>query len=123
MILADTTIWADHFRNADAELTELLESGDIAMHPFVLGEIALGLLRKRTQALSGLRKLPSLRVAAPEEVLELIEHHKPVAGGVGYIDVHLLATTLMTSSCRLWTRDKRLNSLAMQAGVSFRPAH
>jgi predicted nucleic acid-binding protein len=117
MILADTSVWADHLRLSDPMLGHLLVEGEVAMHPFVLGEIALGFMGRRGEWLLRLRQLPLLHVADPEEILELIERRKLVAAGVGYVDVHLLASTLVTRECRLWTRDKRLKTVAEPLGV------
>ena len=88
------------------------------MHPFVLGEIALGFLRKRTEWLLRLKELPVVHVAEPDEVLDLIERQKLVAAGVGYVDVHLVATAVVTRDCWVWTRDKRLRTIADQLGVT-----
>lgn len=123
MILADTSVWADHLRQADPVLSDLLANGEVAMHPFVLGEIALGYLRKRADWLVRLQELPSLHVAEPDEVLQLIERQKLVAAGVGYVDVHLLATVVVSTQCRLWTRDRRLAAIAAQLGVGANPVN
>lgn len=118
MILADTSVWADHLRVAEPTLAQLLRDGEVVMHPFVLGEIALGYLRKRAHWLTTLAELPSVHVAEPEEVLELIERRKLVAAGVGYVDAHLLATTLASYGVGLWSRDKRLRDIASGLGVA-----
>jgi predicted nucleic acid-binding protein len=123
MILADTTVWADHLRSADPILGELLRNGEIAMHPFVLGEIALGYLRKRAEWLTRLKELPTLHIAEPDEVLELIERQKLIAVGIGYVDTHLLATSAVTHDCKLWTRDKRLGAVASRMGLAASPVH
>lgn len=121
MILADTSVWADHLRSAEPALSELLRDGKIAMHPFVLGEIALGYIRKRQEWLVALSELPTVHVADPEEVLQLIERQKLIAAGVGYVDVHLLATTMVSRDYLLWTRDKRLAEIAARLGVAANP--
>lgn len=123
MILADTSVWADHFRTSDARLTELLVEARLLMHPFVLGEIALGYLRGRVSVLSNLQELPSMHVADPEEILHLVERHDLVGAGIGYVDVHLLASALTTTDCQLWTRDKRLAGVAARLDVAARIDH
>lgn len=123
MILADTSVWADHLRGSDARLVELLIDAQVLMHPFVLGEIALGFLKGRAAVLSSLQELPSMPVADPEEVLHLVEQHRLIGVGIGYVDVHLLASTLTTEDCHLWTRDKRLANVATQLGVAARVDH
>lgn len=123
MILADTSVWADHLRTTDMRLAELLADGQVFMHPFVLGEIALGHLRKRETVLEALRELPALQVADPDEVLHLIDARRLVGAGIGYVDAHLLAAALTTRNCQLWTRDKRLNEAASRLNVAARMDH
>lgn len=123
MILADTSVWADHLRLSEPILAELLVRGEVVMHPFVLGEIALGHIRKRSQWMLALSELPAVHVADPEEVLQMIEQRKLVAQGVGYVDVHLLATTLTSRGVRLWSRDKRLRDMASEFGIAARLDH
>lgn len=123
MILADTSVWADHLRLSEPILAELLVRGEVVMHPFVLGEIALGYIRKRSQWMLALSELPAVHVADPEEVLQMIEQRKLVAQGVGYVDVHLLATTLTSPGVRLWSRDRRLRDMASEFGIAARLDH
>ena len=123
MILADTSVWADHLRIADVRLAELLAEGDVLMHPFVFGEIALGYLKKREVVFEGLRELPSIHISDPEEVLHLIESQGLVGAGIGYVDAHLLAAALTTRNCQLWTRDKRLHAAASRLSVAARMDH
>lgn len=123
MILADTSVWADHLQVAEPKLSEFLRDGELYMHPFVIGEIALGYLRKRKSVLMDLDFLPTMHVADPEEVLTLVERQQLMGTGVGYIDVHLLASTMTTSGCQLWTRDKRLGKAASALGVLAQVDH
>ena len=123
MILADTSVWADHLRMADPRLAELLADGQVLMHPFVLGEIALGYLRRREAVFEALHELPSMHVADPEEVLQLIDSRGLVGVGIGYIDAHLLAAALTTPECQMWTRDKRLHSAAARLNIAARMDH
>lgn len=58
MILADTSIWVDHFRKRDAELSLQLQRNTIFIHPFVVAELALGdlpSLQKTIRILIGCR--------------------------------------------------------------------
>lgn len=121
MILLDTSVWADHLRHRDDKVFALLDDGEVVMHPFVLGELALGHLHPRADILADLSELPTIHVAEPEEVLLLIERQKLVAVGVGYIDVHLLAAAMSADRCQLWTRDKRLGRIATRLGVAAEP--
>lgn len=119
MILADTSVWVHHLRTGDETLSELLGSGQVLMHPFIVGEIALGHLRQRETVLASLRDLPQANVATPSEVLWFVEGHVLAGAGIGYVDVHLLAATRLTDGLRLWTRDKRLSSVAKRIDVSW----
>lgn len=112
MILVDSSIWVDHLRVGDAELSALLDAGRVLMHPFVLGELACGNLRNRKEILSLLGSLPRVMQAMDDEVLFFIERHVLMGRGIGYVDAHLLAATMLDGSARLWTRDKRLRGLA-----------
>lgn len=125
MILVDTSVWVDHLRRGDAKLVDLLERANVLMHPFVVGEIACGSLRDRVSILELLQDLPAAAVAEGEEVLRFVEHHALHGKGIGYVDVHLLASVALTQGAKLWTRDKRLRLVAQALGCVFQdaPAH
>lgn len=72
MLLVDTSVWVDHFRATDVGLVQQLEAGTVMVHPFVIGEIALGSIRQRHLILSALEDLPTVPVAHHPEVLALI---------------------------------------------------
>jgi predicted nucleic acid-binding protein len=122
LTLVDTSVWVDHFRRGDAKLAELLDRGAVVMHPFVVGEIACGSLTDRSSILELLQDLPTAVVAESEEVLGFIERHGLHGKGIGYVDVHLLASVALTQDARLWTRDKRLAVAADDLGCSYRDA-
>lgn len=119
MILVDTSVWVDHLRHGDAELVALLERGVVVIHPFVVGEIACGSLKDRPSILELLQDLPSAVVADPAEVLGFIEGQGLHGKGIGYVDVHLLASVALTDGARLWTRDKRLLAAAGDLGCAY----
>lgn len=119
MILVDTSVWVDHLRAGDAELAALLNGSQVLMHPFVLGELACGNLRNRTEVLALLKDLPRATVATDEEVLFFIERHALMGRGVGYVDAHLLAAVTLDGSSRLWTRDTRLRALANELALAY----
>lgn len=118
MILADTSVWADHLRGGDARLTDLLERGQVAMHPFIVGEIAMGSLPARVATLAALDKMREVDSATIEEVRTLVERHRLYSRGIGLIDAHLLASALLTPGTRLWTRDRRLHAAAEELGIA-----
>ena len=117
MILADTSIWVEHFRSGDALLRARLEQQEILMHPFILGELMLGGLGKRREVLDDLRALPRAPVAAHDEV-ELMMERVPLYGrGIGYVDAALLASVRLQGAARLWTNDRQLGLVAADLAV------
>ena len=123
MILVDTSVWIDHLRHGDSTLVKLLNAGQVLVHPFVIGEIALGSLRQRDLILDTLTDMPRAKIATDEEVLALINQSNLYGIGIGYIDAHLLASTRLTPGTQLWTRDKSLRTVADQVGLLAVFAH
>ena len=121
MILVDTSVWIDHFRKGDRELERLLDEGLVLGHPFVIGELACGNLKNREEILSLLSVLPSASVATHEEALRLLSDRQLPGRGLGWIDVHLPASALL-SGATLWTRDRVLETTAAALGASYRTA-
>lgn len=119
MILVDTSVWVDHLRAGDGELRDLLLDGRVLAHPFVTGELACGNLANRGEILDLLARLPQAPVADQEEMLFLIERHRLMGRGLGFIDTHLLGAVFLAGDARLWTRDKRLAQAAMELGIGW----
>jgi predicted nucleic acid-binding protein len=117
MILVDTSVWVDHFKITEPALSQLSPTDLLLIHPFVLGELALGTYQHRLPVLRWLAKLMPATVAKHEEVIEFIERHKLYGVGIGFIDVHLLASVRLTKRAKLWTRDKRLKAAAQATGT------
>ena len=117
MILADTSVWVDHFRFFNPDLDRLLQNASITIHPFVIAEIALGSLRDRRKTLAQLDTLVQVNVAHLGEVRLLIETHALYSKGIGLIDAHLAASCLITPGTELWTRDAALQRAAKVLGV------
>lgn len=118
MILVDTSIWVDHLKNGNHVLFGLLDAGQVLMHPFVIGELALGGLYRYPEAMNDVEKLPSAVVADDREVLHLIATVDLANSGIGYADAHLLASTLLQPGTSLWTRDKKLHAIASRRGMA-----
>ncbi|MBI1787823.1 MAG: type II toxin-antitoxin system VapC family toxin [Acidobacteria bacterium] len=118
MILADTSVWIRHFREGDPRFQQLLSHGEIRMHPFVLGELACGNLRDRNTTLRELQTLPAVAVANDSDVYYVLESRRLWGKGLGWIDLHLLASALI-SGVRLWTHDQALGSAAVALHVAF----
>jgi predicted nucleic acid-binding protein len=124
LILVDTSVWVDHLRRGDPGLVELLERSAVVMHPLVVVEIACGSLRDRKSLLELLQDLPAAVVATDNEVLQFIERHALHGKGIGYVDVHLLASVALTAGAKLWTRDQKLRQAAAALGCTHpEPAH
>jgi predicted nucleic acid-binding protein len=118
MVLVDTSIWVAHLRKGHDRLARLLDEGVVCCHPFVIGELACGNLKNRTEILSLLRALPSAEVADHEEILAFIDNHQLMGKGLAYVDVHLLGSTVL-SGTSLWTADHRLAQASADLGVSY----
>jgi len=120
LVLVDTSVWVDHLRKGDMRMAALLDQAGVLMHPFVIGEIACGSLADRDDVLRLLHQLPPAEVADAREILVFIERHALHGKGMGYVDVHLLASVALTPGTRLWTRDRRLNEAARDLQCDFR---
>jgi predicted nucleic acid-binding protein len=118
VILVDTSIWVDHLRSGDDRLREILERGEVLVHPAVIGELACGNLARRAEILPWLQALPRAVAASDDEALAAVEMHRLHGHGLGlgWIDVHLLASALLTR-CPLLTRDAALAAAAARLGV------
>jgi predicted nucleic acid-binding protein len=111
MVLVDTSVWVSHLRKTHADLANLLNDGEVACHPIIVGELACGNLKNRTIILSLLAALPMTAAVEHEEVLTFIESHSLMGKGLGYVDVQLLASAVLTR-LPIWTLDKKLELVA-----------
>ena len=116
--LVDTSVWVDHFRHTDPGLVRLLDLGEVTMHPFIVGELALGSVSRIAEMIEDLNSLPQATVASADQVLKFIADRKLSGSGIGYVDVHLLAAAAHTSGMHVWTRDKRLLAAAQSLSPS-----
>ena len=116
MVLVDTSVWVAHLRAGNIGLEALLNDGHVVCHPFIIGEIACGKLNNRSEILSLLQALPMATRAEHGEVMQFIENYRLMGKGLGYIDMHLLASAMLTN-VSLWTLDKRLNEVSSTLGI------
>jgi len=119
MILVDTSVWVEHLREGTPALAAALERGKVLTHPFIVGELACGNLKNRSEVLKLLRELPETPLASDTEALSFIERCALMGRGIGYIDVHLLASAALAGSARLWTLDKRLAAVAEVLALDY----
>lgn len=122
MILVDTSVWIDHFRTPVAALEHLIRAERAMCHPFILGELAVGHLRHWLEAVGALRALPQAKTASEGEFMALILNERLAATGLGFVDLHLLASCRATPGTKLWSRDKRLAKYAARLGVGWTDA-
>jgi predicted nucleic acid-binding protein len=118
MILADTSVWVDHFRKKDSTLSHQLQRNNICTHPFIVTELVLGNLPHRQHAIASLDRLPMVKVAQLPEVRHMIEAHSLFQRGIGFVDAHLIASTLITPQTFLWSHDQRLRAVAVTLGIN-----
>ena len=111
MVLVDTSVWVNHLRKGDIQLEELLLDGEVVCHPFVIGELACGNIKNRSEILALLQVLPEVPTIDLAEYLYFIEQNHLSGTGIGFVDVHLLASSQL-SGIPLWTNDKRLKEIA-----------
>jgi len=119
MILVDASIWVTHLRQGSRQLEKLLMDAEVMCHPFIIGELACGNLQNRNEIISLLQSLPMAPTIEFEEFLFFIDRNQLMGKGVGFVDVHLLASAQLTK-VPMWTADKRLKSAADQLELTFK---
>jgi len=110
MILVDSSVWIDHFRRGNTALVAALDDDRIVTHPFVIGELACGQIRRRNEVLDDLERLPTIQAAEHAEVLALVEARRLAGSGIGWTDAHLIAAALI-ARVDLWTLDRALKDV------------
>jgi hypothetical protein len=120
MILPDSSVWIDHFRRGNTSLAEWLENDQALCHPFIVGELACGHLSSRASTIRMLQTLPEAPLMQHNEVLLLIERHRLMASGIGWVDAHLLGSALLAQA-EIWTLDQSLTNAARRLGVAASP--
>ncbi len=122
MVLVDTSVWVDYLRSGDETLSQLLMQGQVCIHSMIIGELACGNLQNRQELLGLWQNLPMQVEASHQEAMFLLESRALMGKGIGYVDLHVLAASLLSSDTQLWTRDKRLARIAESLGFAF-PIH
>ena len=117
MVLVDTSVWVDHFRRGNPQLEGLLEAAAVVCHPFIVGELACGSLKNRAEILALLSALPQTPLVEHHEALTFIDAERLYSRGLGWIDIHLLASARL-AACRLWSLDKALQSAAASSDLA-----
>jgi predicted nucleic acid-binding protein len=118
LIIVDTSVWLSHLREGNAELGKMLNSAQVMCHPFIIGEIACGNIKNRSEILALLRVLPQAIQVAHEEVLYFIESNSLMGSGLGYVDMHLCASARLTG-VPIWTFDKALSEVSKELKLNY----
>ena len=118
MVLVDTSVWVEHLRSGNVGLENLLNEGRVVCHLFIVGELACGNLSNRAEILSLLQALPLVNHAEHEEVMHFIESYSLMGRGLGYIDMHLIASALLTK-VPIWTLDKKLKEVSSKLRLEY----
>lgn len=119
MILVDTSVWIEHLRKGHSHLQHLLLEGDVLCHRMVIGELACGNLRNRMEVIDLLTALPAVQETSFDEYLYFIDLYQLWAKGIGFVDIHLLASAKLAGA-GLWTLDKRLADTAAELGLEYK---
>ena len=101
------------------ELKRLLSVDEVAGHDLVYGELLIGDLGGRKKALSDYGSLFQAAIVPHSDVVAFVEGRNLHGRGVGWIDVHLLASALV-SRVTFWTADSGLSAIANELGVGHR---
>ena len=118
MVLVDTSVWVNHFRRGERHLQKLLMDAEVACHSFIIGELACGNIGNRAEILTLLQSLPLTPAINLDEYLYFVERNQLHGIGVGFVDVHLLASAKL-AGVPLWTNDKKLHHAASNLGLSY----
>lgn len=118
MVLVDTSVWVAHLRDGNIGLKTLLDDSRVVCHPFIVGELACGNLKNRSEILALLHALPMALHAEHDEVMQFIDEHRLMGKGLGYIDMNLIASAMLTN-VPLWTLDKRLNGVLSELKIEY----
>ena len=119
MVLVDTSIWVTHLRQGNRQLETLLMDAEVMCHPFIIGELACGNLKNRDEIISLLKSLPLAPTIEFDEFIFFIERNRLMGIGIGFVDVHLLASAQLTK-IPLWTADRRLKSAATKLDLVYK---
>jgi predicted nucleic acid-binding protein len=118
MVIVDTSIWVDHLYKGNSELEYLLNENKAATHPFIIGELACGAMKNRNLIVSLLIALPTSDSVTQEEFLLFIEKNKLYGRGLGFVDIHILASAAI-SNYKIFTRDKDLIAASEKLGIKY----
>jgi predicted nucleic acid-binding protein len=123
MVLVDTSVWIRFLTNRNpyaANLDALLGKDEVAGHELVFGELLMGDKGGRRELVEAYGQIHRAACVSHEEVVAFVRERRLHGRGVGWIDVHLLASAIVGRH-ELWTADSRLSALADELDVAFQP--
>ena len=120
-VLVDSSVWVGHFKQRSEHLVQLLEQGLVICHPHVVAEIACGTPPGRQAIINMLADLESAPVATQDELLTMMNTRKVFGRGCGFVDMSLLASSLISEKLHIWTVDKRFELIASELGLAYKP--
>ena len=97
-VLVDSSVWVSHFKLRNEHLVDLLHEGVVICHPYVVGEVACGTSPGRKDIIGMLAEMESAPVATQEELLALMDARRLYGCGCGFVDVSLLAASLLSET-------------------------
>jgi predicted nucleic acid-binding protein len=121
MVLVDTSVWIRALSNRApfvAELGSLLDRDEVAGHDLIYGELLIGDRGGRKALLADYKRMFQATTVPHAEVVTFVEHRQLHGRGVGWIDIHLVASA-MVDRMKLWTADPRLSTVAGELGVGY----
>lgn len=124
MVLVDTSVWVRFLSNREpyaGGLDELLSRDEVAGHEMVYGELLVGDRGGRVRLLSIYGQMTQAKAVPHADVVEFARVRRLLGRGIGWIDVHLLASTI-AAGLQLWTADARLAAVADELDVAYRAA-
>lgn len=121
MVLVDTSVWIRFLANRApyaSELDRLLSLDEVSGHEFVYGELFVGDVGGRRKLLEAYQKMHQAKVVSHPDVVTFVRDRKLNGRGVGWIDIHLLASAVV-ERLSLWTVDPRFAAVAQDLGVAY----
>ncbi|OHD67544.1 MAG: hypothetical protein A2W19_01590 [Spirochaetes bacterium RBG_16_49_21] len=118
MILIDTSAWVSFFRGEQrsAAMQDEIINGNGAIHPYIIGELLLGGISSKIDRL--LQTMELLPVTDSNVVFQLIKNYNLHNRGIGWVDVNLIATS-MISGYKIHTFDENLLRACRSLGCSW----
>jgi len=120
-VLVDTSVWIRFLSNRApfaSRLDELLSRDEVSGHDFVYGELLIGDKGGRRALLADYERMDQVPIVPHLDVVAFVRERRLHGRGIGWIDVHLLASALV-ARLELWTINPALAAVARELGISY----